>query len=144
MGKRKPNGYWNDFDRCKEEALKYDTISEFHKGCSGAYKSAKRNGWLDKVCSHITIITNGYWNDFDKCHKEALKFDNKSDFQKGMGAVYNSAKRNMWLNDICSHMIQKQKPPNFWNYQNCKEEALKYNNKTDFKQKSGGAYYHAL
>ena len=28
---KKPYGYWNDFDKCKEEALKYNSRSEFKK-----------------------------------------------------------------------------------------------------------------
>jgi len=31
-----------------------------------------------------------------------------------------------------------------WNYNNCKEEALKYNRRTDFKNKCSGAYYTSI
>ena len=37
---------WN-YDTCLKEARKYKSRSEFHKKCSGAYKAALKNGWLD-------------------------------------------------------------------------------------------------
>lgn len=36
----------------REEALKYNTRTEF-KNNSGGYKAAKRRGILDDVCSHM-------------------------------------------------------------------------------------------
>jgi len=42
-----------------------------------------------------------------------------------------------------NHMIKTKKTKNHWNFENCKEEALKYNNRTDFKIKSNGAYNSA-
>ena len=44
----KHHGYWNDKEKCRTESLKYKNRSEFQKGCSGAYKSSKRNDWLDE------------------------------------------------------------------------------------------------
>ena len=43
---KKKRGYW-DYDNCYNEAKKYKSRSEFQFGCSSAYKSAKRNKWLD-------------------------------------------------------------------------------------------------
>ena len=44
--------YWN-FEAVKIEAKKYQYRSDFCLGSSGAYDSAKRNGWMDDVCSHM-------------------------------------------------------------------------------------------
>ena len=44
----KPMGYWNE-ETCYEEAKKYSTRTEFHKGSSGAYAVARRNGWMDEL-----------------------------------------------------------------------------------------------
>lgn len=54
---RKPIGYWN-YENCKEIALKCETRNEFHKNHYGAYKSAKRNGWLEDICSKMIKIGN--------------------------------------------------------------------------------------
>ena len=41
----------------------------------------------------------------EKCHDESLKFIYKKDFKKYSYGSYQSAYRNNWLIDICSHMI---------------------------------------
>jgi len=43
----KPRGYWNDYDRCYEEAKKYKTRYDFELGNFAAYNNALRNKWLD-------------------------------------------------------------------------------------------------
>jgi len=35
------------------EALKYTRRTKFARGNSRAYQSARNNGWLDEVCSHM-------------------------------------------------------------------------------------------
>ncbi len=42
-------GYWNIKENVMEAALKCKTRSEFKKLFLGAYKSALRNGWMDKL-----------------------------------------------------------------------------------------------
>jgi len=41
---KKPNGYWNNKETCKTEALNHKTISSFMR--SSAYKYSKENGWI--------------------------------------------------------------------------------------------------
>lgn len=76
----------------------------------------------------------------DYCVNEALKYNNRTDFHKNSSAVYNIARINNWLNDICSHMTEIIKPNYYWNYNKCANEALKYNKRVDFRKKSSGAY----
>lgn len=55
--KRKfPFGYWNDKDRCRAEAAKYNTRSEFLRGSVSAYNSAYKHKWLDEICSHMISL----------------------------------------------------------------------------------------
>lgn len=44
-----------------------------------------------------------YWT-YEKCLKEALKYSNKKMFLTHSRGAYQSAYRNKWLNNICSHM----------------------------------------
>jgi len=74
------------------------------------------------------------------CKKEALKFKTRSEFNLNSGSAYNAAKRNKWFNEICSHMISTKKPMKYWTFEKCKEEALKYSTKKDFRQYSSSAY----
>lgn len=140
----KPKGYWT-FECCKEEALKYKDKTEFKKYSGSAYTIAYKNGWLNEICSHMIKIRKGkhYWT-FELCHIEALKFDNRSDFQKKSGGAYDFAARNNWLDKICSHMNYLRKPNNYWTFELIKLEALKYNKISDFMKKSSGAYESAL
>ena len=43
---RVPNGWWNDYDHCLEEAKKYTTLTDFMKYGGGCYDVCRRNGWL--------------------------------------------------------------------------------------------------
>ena len=52
---QKPSGYWNNKERCQEEALKYNGRFEWQKKSSASYNSARTNGWLDECCTHMKI-----------------------------------------------------------------------------------------
>ena len=45
--KKKPNGYWENYENNYNEALKYNSRIEFKKGCQSANQVACKNGWLD-------------------------------------------------------------------------------------------------
>jgi len=52
---RKSWSYWNDKDRCSEEALKYRTRTEFKRKSQGAWASAHKNGWFDDITKHMNV-----------------------------------------------------------------------------------------
>jgi predicted GIY-YIG superfamily endonuclease len=76
-----------------------------------------------------------YWTK-ERCHEEALKFNSRGDFQKKSRSAYLTSYKKGWLNDVCSHMIGIYKPDGYWNYENIKEEALMFTNRSDFKNGS--------
>lgn len=144
--KRKPNAYWT-YEKCKEEALKYDHRTKFQSGSAGAYKKAYMNGWLDDICSHMFSRQEtkpcGYWT-YEKCKEEASKYKNRQELKLHTRSVYEKAWRNRWLDDICSHMTyQEQKPCGYWTYEKCKEDALKYNLFKDYRENSKVSYESA-
>lgn len=47
-------GHWDVKENCRLEALKYSIRFDFQKGSSGAYEAAKRNGWMEEVCAHMS------------------------------------------------------------------------------------------
>ena len=65
----------------------------------------------------------GYWT-FDKCREEALKYNSRYEFKNNCGSAYTKSLKKCWLDKICSHMVSKQKPCGYWNYENCKDEAV--------------------
>lgn len=140
----KPRGYWTK-EKCQEEALKYESRNEFKLNSGGAYNAAKRNSWLVDICLHIDIIKKpqGYWTK-EKCTEEALKYKSRIEFRLNSFNVYETSKRNNWIDDICIHMINKIKPIGYWTKELCQNEALKYTIRNEFKLNSGGAYYFSL
>ena len=75
--KRKPNGYWTK-ENCKKEALKYTKRSDFNTKSNGAYESARKNGWLDIICSHMETKHKkaGYWTK-ERCLEVAKSVNTK-------------------------------------------------------------------
>lgn len=93
---------------------------------------------LDK---HLPNTVN-YWN-LEKCKQEALKYKTRSEWKLNSGASYNAALRNKWLEECCTHMEEILKPSGYWNLENCKQEALKYKTKKEWKIQSGASYQAA-
>jgi len=135
-----PRGYWTK-EKCQEVASLFNTRNEFAKAYKGAYTKAYRNGCLDEICSHMIEVRkeNGYWDNKEKCHIEAKKYTNKSDFQNGSGSAYNASKKWKWLDEVCSHM-EGYKPKGYWTLENCHIEAKKFNTRCKFRIGSPSAY----
>jgi hypothetical protein len=141
---RKPNNYWT-FENCRDLALSCNTKSEFRKKSDSAYNAALKNKWLDEICQHMIIIQkpNGYWSR-EKCFDTAKECNSRSEFSKKYRTAYKLALKLDILDEVCKHMIEGRKSNNYWNFENCKIEALKYNNKTEFIKNAFGAYDVAL
>lgn len=125
---------------CRQEALKYSYRTAFQKN-SSAYKAAYKYGWLDDICGHMVKPKpyNLKWT-FEACEKEAKKYNYKKEFQENSNNAYQSAWKNKWLETICSHMTEINKPHGFWTKQKCEEEALMFKHRIDFANNSKGAY----
>lgn len=80
---------------------------------------------------------------FDKIYKEALKYKDRSSFYKDFSWAYSVAIRRGWIEEITKHMAYKQKPAYYWNYENCRIEALKYTSKKEFNKTCTSAYQSA-
>ena len=131
--------FWTK-DKCQEEALKYIYRSDFKKHSISAYEKSMDNLWLDEVCSHMSRKMK--WSK-EKCKIEALKYHNIRDLISGNKAVYDKIKREKW-ESLFAHMIELIKPAKYWNKEKCKEEASKYNSRSEFKRKNGSSYQSAL
>ena len=89
-------------EKCKTEALKYNTKTEFKVGNDSAYKSAKRNGWFDEITKHMINKTTR-WT-FDIIKNEALNYKTRYEFNQKNLAAYTWALRHSILNEVCLHM----------------------------------------
>lgn len=100
--KVKQNGYWNNYERCFNEAKKYKTRTEFQyaKGASRAYKYSVQNGWIDSFTwMQPKQKESGYWTK-ERCILESKKYQRKNDFRKKSPSAYTIAKRNGWYKDF--------------------------------------------
>lgn len=179
---RKPNGYWA-YEKCKEEALKYDKKINFINNSNGAYNAARKNNWLNDICSHMCVNGNNkyrliYAYEFeDKSVYVGLtgNINRRNNQHQKSGTVFQyKVKTKLKFNLVIltdyidvnvaiekeTYFLEKYKIEKWnilnkiktggigkvdkiWTYERCKEEAMIYNNRTDFKNKSGGAYSSA-
>jgi hypothetical protein len=132
-------------DSAKVEADKYSTRSAFAKGSPGIYEKARQENWLDEVCNDMASKgrLHGYWN-FENVHKEAKKYTFRSEFLRNARGAYNSANKQGWLNQVCSHMSDGRSGKKIWTKKMVTEEAEKYCHKVDFERESPDAYNAAV
>lgn len=130
INEKKPKGYWQNYENCYNEAKKYKTIKEFNIKSSGAYASARKNGWFDDyIWIERKSKPNGYWQNYDNCKKEAERYKSRSEFAiKGPGA-YNSALSNGWLDDftwLTYPTIRQHKNSEFviYAYEDCENKVV--------------------
>ena len=145
------------YEKCKEEAAKYETRSEFSKGNCSAYNASRSNGWLDdffvkkkrnyKTCReeakkkwfHDARHDKGsQWTE-EMCREESKKYKTRTEFMKGSPTAYNQSLKNKWIREF-DWLKRPESHLKKWTYETCKEEARKYTRRVDFMKGSSGAY----
>lgn len=126
-------------EECQKEALKYETRGQFQKKSHRLYQLAYRRNWLNEICTHMKIIREETFT-FEKCKILALQCNSRNEFNKKFNSAYCAAINNKWINEVCSHMIEIIKPFRYWTYEKCKDVALKYDTKKEFKKNCSSAY----
>lgn len=96
---RKCSGHWNDYDRCKIEAAKYQSITEFAKACPAALAQARKNNWLYDFFKPQTK-SKGYRNDYERCYNLAQKCQTRSEFARLNSSAYSFACKNKWIDSF--------------------------------------------
>jgi superfamily II DNA or RNA helicase len=136
----KPSGYWTE-EICQDFALLCNSRTQFSIKYPGAYQSAQRNNFLDKICSHMTdgIKPSGYWTE-EICQDFALLCNSRNEFRKKYPNAYNAARKLNFLDKVCSHMTDGNKPSSYWTEEICQDFALLCKNKTEFLKKYPNAY----
>lgn len=143
----KPNGYWDVKERCIEEARKYKTRTSWGNSSVSSIKSARVNGWFDECVAHMLPPKNkpkGYWNDKEKCITEAKKYKTRAEWARGSDGTYRAARKNKWVTECTSHMIQLQKPDGYWTKERCTKVALKYKTRNEWREGHRPSYQAAI
>jgi hypothetical protein len=85
---------------------------------------------------------NGYWN-LETLKTEALKYQTRQEFQQKNGAAYKAAGLLKIRDEICGHMIKLKNQKGYWTPETLHAEALKYDNKVEFRKESNPAFLTA-
>ena len=119
--------YWT-YERCKEEALKYDMKERWKKSKSVSYHIARRNGWYHELSTHMIegCKPRNYWT-YELCKSEALKYEIKEQWKKGSPQSYQAAGRNGWYHELTTHMKNLTNPNGYWTKERCIEHAKQFN-----------------
>lgn len=144
---RKPKGYWKNKKNVLKESKQFSNRTEFKKKSGNAYDSARKNRWLDEMIwlnNDNGKHPKGYWKNEKNIMHEARKYSNKKEFkEKNLTAFLMTYKYG--FNEKMDWLVrQKQHKKHHWNYENIKNEAIKYNTKTEFFKGNQTAYRAAL
>jgi hypothetical protein len=138
MRKRKPNGYWTK-ERCIEDALRFNTKTEWQQNDSTPTGIAIKNGWFEECTAHMTKNKPfGYWTT-EICLKSAKKFKSIKEWSIGDTRAYQAASRLKCLTECTKHMEERYKPKH-WTLEKCMESALKCIGRYEWSLKDSTAY----
>jgi hypothetical protein len=88
------------------------------------------------------IKPNGYWT-LEICKEDAKKYTSRGEWQKKSGSAYNKAFNNGWVDECCNSMTEGRVIYGYWTLDRCKEDALKYENKKEWRDAKRSGYRHA-
>lgn len=162
----KPIGYWT-YERCLEEAKKYETLIDFHNKSSSAYTCSRRNNWLEKFTWLKSTRNKRYGKKYsiEELNELSNQCINRAEFKEKYYHAWNYARKNKLMEQLefkpivgvetyqkCSQNGGKTiiiKPintnkvrviPKKWTYEKCVEESKKYEYYHDFMTNSPSAY----
>ena len=131
----------------------YKSLSEFKKSDKTAYYAAHNLGYIEEICKETgwkykkiinkNLKPKGFVWTLELCKQEALKYKSKKEWKEKSRNSMIVAYRNGWIEECCVHMIEKQKPKNYWTLERCIEDALKYKTRKSW-EKNSSAYSKAL
>lgn len=134
--------YWNDYENCKKEFKKFNSLKKLKKFNRDCYNAILRNGWKYNFSAYNDKVVKefGYWNDVEHCIEEAKKYSTITELKIKSNGCYASVLKHHWENE-CFPDFKKRKPNGYWDIkENCIEEAKKYRNLREFQRYAYGAY----
>jgi hypothetical protein len=126
---------------------KYKSLAEWRKADNKAYTYARLNNLLINICEkngwELDIrYPRGYWTK-ERCLVQAKIFSSRKEWIENSGTSYNISRKNGWIDECTSHMIDMKKPKGYWNLERCREDALNYKTRNEWKSNSQGCYEFA-
>lgn len=138
-----PNHFWT-YRKCKLEANKYKTISDWMRGHLSSYSSARKNNWVKKLSKHMLSISEAIslkktkWT-LEMLKAEALKHNSVSDWENNGQGCSAAQKRG-----LIEHCTQHMKGFIIWGTKEaCLKDALRFKKRSEWNKNSAGAYVSA-
>lgn len=137
-------------DKTNELGHEFIMFNEYYEKDIAAQKEVdlvdkyRKKGWeilnrskAGALGSNITKWTK------DKILKEAKKYNNIAEFNRGNGSAYNAALKLGLKEDIKKHMTNLTKPAGYWTKEKVLKEARKYKTRSEFHKNSSSAFLYA-
>lgn len=125
---------------CFNLAKKYHSLKEFRHDNPVVWRKVNKNNWVKEYVWLQNDIPHELT--YEECYNYAIQFPSREKYKTHFSFKY--AKKNGWLDDWTWLAVVKT-PNGFWDiYENCKEEAKKYKNRTEFSKKKQNAYQSSL
>ena len=85
--------------KCTEKAREYQTRLEFKRKAGSAYESARINGWMNEITSHMPKYAprSSKWNNFSEVEMAKSGCKTRTEFFRKARGAYCSALRHGWL-----------------------------------------------
>jgi glutaredoxin-related protein len=124
-------------DDIRQEASKYNSLSNFQKNSPSFYQLARKRGLLDNLFPDRKIKIK--YSD-DEIRQEASKYNSQNEFMKGSPKMFYLASNRKMLDDLFPDRKIKIK----YSDDEIRQEASKYNSKTEFRLGSPKFFYNAF
>ena len=128
------NTKWN-LELVKKEASKHRKRSDFKKACEGGYFWAKKNNYLNQICSHMKSRRS---LTFEYCRQECLKYSTRRELILKDNPVYLKCLKMGWLDSFCRQMARVQRKP--YTKNECERVIKNCKNRWELQKNYGGVY----
>lgn len=130
------------------EKSEYKSLGEWRKADFNAYSTATKLGMIDELCEFFgwtrkyeisKNIKVGHWDVKENCKKVAKKCNTRKELYNDYPSTYKSITKNGWYDELCGHFVVIRNRRNHWSLESCKQDALKYKTKKEWRKESNGA-----
>ena len=103
---KRPAGYWT-LDKCKEDAQRFNSKSEWEEEAKNSYLAALKKGRIEECVKHMVVLRrkNGFWDVKENCIIECSKYDNEVELRKALGSYpIFKIRKNGWFDECTKHI----------------------------------------
>lgn len=119
-------------DDLSEIASRYDVLKDFREKENSAYSIICKRGLFKKLCGHMKRACRDLTEDL--LTEIARGYHTRKEFMDADSGAYSTACKRGIIDKICAHMDRQVMPVGYWDKERCRQKAMDYNSKEDFRQ----------